>query len=65
MGVPVTVVETSPKPLPRLSVAALTVLAAVLFAFGWVAGKVSLPVGWLWAAVRVGWLDARGEEIRS
>lgn len=59
-----TVVETSPKSVPRVTVAALTVLAAVLFAFGWLVGKVSLPVGWLWAAVRVGWHDARHEEIR-
>lgn len=60
-----TVVETSPKPLPALTVVTLTVLAAVLFAFGWVVGKVSLPIGWAWAAVRVGWYEARGEEIRS
>lgn len=37
----------------------LTVLAALLFAIGWAAGLLSVLLGWVWAAVRVGWIDAR------
>ena len=37
----------------------LTVLVAVLFTVGWVAGKASLGVRWSLAAVKVGWQDAR------
>jgi hypothetical protein len=38
----------------------LTVLAAVLYAAGWAAGKVSLVLVWCWTALAVGWDDARG-----
>lgn len=59
-----TVVETSQEARrPVVAVVVLTTLAAVLFAFGWAAGKVSLPLAWLWTALRVGWHDARGEGI--
>lgn len=58
-----TVVENSPEVRTPLLVWLLTALAAVLFAVGWLVGKVSIPVGWMWAAVRVGWSDARGEEV--
>jgi uncharacterized membrane protein YciS (DUF1049 family) len=37
----------------------LTVLAAILFAFGWIAGKIALAVQWIWHALRVGFVDAR------
>ena len=57
-------VENSPEVRsPLLLVWLLTALAAVLFAVGWLVGKVSIPVGWMWAALRVGWSDARGEEV--
>jgi hypothetical protein len=37
----------------------LTCLAAVLYVLGWVAGKVALMTGWLWAGFMVGFDDAR------
>lgn len=37
----------------------LTLIAAVLYAIGWVAGKVSLLVVWCWIALAVGWDEAR------
>lgn len=37
----------------------LTALAAVLYALGWVAGKVALAAGWCWSALAVGWDEAR------
>jgi hypothetical protein len=37
----------------------LTVIAAVLYAAGWLAGLVSLLVVWCWLALAVGWDDAR------
>jgi hypothetical protein len=36
----------------------LTVLAAVLYALGWAAGKVWVVLAWLGTAVLVGWRDA-------
>jgi len=36
-----------------------TPLAAVLYAVGWVAGKVSLAAAWCWSAMAVGWDEAR------
>ena len=39
---------------------AATALAAVLYALGWLAGKVSLAATWCWAAMAVGWDEARG-----
>ncbi len=36
-----------------------TLIAAVLFAVGWVAGTLSLLVLWCWSAVAVGWDAAR------
>lgn len=36
----------------------LTVVAAVLYALGWVAGKVWVVLAWLGTAVLVGWRDA-------
>lgn len=38
---------------------ALTAIAAVLYALGWAAGKVSLVAVWCWTALAVGWDDAR------
>jgi len=47
----------------------LTVLAAVLFAVGWSAGKVVTVVGgalvWSFAAVKVGWNDGRRRHAGS
>lgn len=40
--------------------AVLTLIAAVLYAVGWLAGKVSLLAVWCWTAVAVGWDEARG-----
>lgn len=37
----------------------LTVLAALLYAPGWLTGKVFLGLAWSATAVKVGWLDAR------
>lgn len=36
----------------------LTVLAAVLYVFGWLAGLVVVGVLWCWSAMAVGWDDA-------
>ena len=36
----------------------LTVLAAVLYAVGWVVGIVAVGVKWAWSALGVGWDDA-------
>lgn len=60
-GGPVTVVEASAadRAAPAVLTVVLTVVAAVLFAVGWVVGALSVPLGWAWAAVRVGWSDAR------
>jgi hypothetical protein len=35
-----------------------TVLAAALYAIGWVAGVVAVALRWLWSALAVGWDDA-------
>jgi hypothetical protein len=43
----------------------LTVIAAVLYALGWVAGAVSLLVVWCWTALAVGWDDARNLSSRE
>lgn len=58
------VIEASPtRAMSRPTVVILTVLAAVLFGVGWLAGRIvwglSIPVGWMVAAVRVGWADGR------
>jgi fatty acid desaturase len=43
--------------------ALLTILAALFFAIGWVAGKtitvIWLSIAWSFAAVKVGWQEAR------
>lgn len=41
----------------------LTLVAAVLYAIGWIAGKVSLVTGLAWDAVAVGWDDARKRRV--
>lgn len=47
--------------------ALLTVVAAVLFAVGWLAGKVVggliTAVAWSLAAVKVGWVEARRTRV--
>lgn len=35
-----------------------TVLAALLYGVGWVAGVVAVGLTWLWSAMAVGWDDA-------
>lgn len=35
-----------------------TVLAALLYGLGWLAGVVSVALRWVWSAVQVGWDDA-------
>jgi hypothetical protein len=35
-----------------------TVLAALLYALGWVAGIAAVALAWLWSAMAVGWDDA-------
>lgn len=35
-----------------------TLLAAVLYGIGWVAGIVAVALAWLWSALAVGWDDA-------
>lgn len=37
----------------------LTVLAAILWLLGWLAGKVAGAFVWMWFAIKVGWIDAR------
>jgi hypothetical protein len=41
----------------------LTVLVAVLYVPGWVAGKLWLALAWAGAAVMVGWQDARRPRV--
>lgn len=47
----------------RFGRTALTLIAAVLFAVGWIAGKVLggiwLALAWSATAVKVGWVEAR------
>ena len=61
-------------PVDRISVEArqvhvgrvlLTVLAALFFAVGWVAGKAVLAVAWCGVAVKVGWQEARSGSTRG
>lgn len=37
----------------------VTVLLAVFYALGWLAGAAVNALAWAWAGVRVGWQDAR------
>lgn len=43
----------------------LTLIAAVLYALGWVAGCVSLLAVWCWTALATGWDDARNLRARE
>jgi hypothetical protein len=43
----------------------LLLVAAVLFALGWVAGKTVTVAVWCAVAVRVGWQDARKAQRRG
>lgn len=42
----------------RVGRALLACIAAVFFAVGWLLGKVVVAVAWLFAAVRLGWIEA-------
>lgn len=44
---------------PNLTTITAMVLAAVLFAIGWLVGIVSVPCNWCMGALRAGWYDAR------
>lgn len=48
--------QTSQAPPGR---AALVAVAGVLWLLGWLVGKVCVATVWVWAALQVGWLDAR------
>lgn len=41
----------------------LTVLAAVLFSVGWLAGALFMSLAWAGSAVRVGWRQARRGDV--
>ena len=43
----------------------LTLLVGIFWALGWLAGKATLAVGFAYAATKVGFLEARGVEVRS
>jgi hypothetical protein len=43
----------------HLGRALLTALVGVFWLLGWLAGKVTVAVGFAWAAAKVGWQDAR------
>jgi hypothetical protein len=60
----VTIVEATPRKISP-AIVTLTVVAAVLFALGWTIGKISIPMGWMLAACRVGWADARRGGVGS
>jgi hypothetical protein len=42
----------------------LTLIVGVFWLLGWLAGKVSLGIGFCWAAVKIGWKEAHGVEVR-
>ena len=44
---------------------ALTILAALLYALGWVAGIVHVALRWLWSAAAVGWDDAHRPRVHA
>jgi hypothetical protein len=48
----------------NLGRALLTLLVGVFWALGWLAGKLTLGVGFAYAAAKVGFLEARGVEVR-
>lgn len=54
-------VVAEPRPRVRLHLAPLVVLAGVLWLLGWLVGKVCVATVWVWAALKVGWSDARAQ----
>lgn len=48
----------------HLGRALLTFLVGIFWVLGWLAGKVTLVVGFAYAAAKVGFLEARGVEVR-
>lgn len=40
----------------------LVILAGVLFATGWIAGRIANGALWCWSALAVGWDSARGKD---
>jgi hypothetical protein len=49
----------------RLGRALLTLLLGVFWALGWLIGMVSVGVGFVWAAAKTGFQDARVQAGRS
>jgi hypothetical protein len=43
----------------------LTLIVGVFWLIGWLAGKASLGVGYCWAAVKIGWKEAHGVQLRG
>jgi hypothetical protein len=62
----VTVLERTQATSSRIEVRriALTVLAAALWALGWLAGKTCSAVMWVAAAILIGWTDSRAPRRR-
>jgi hypothetical protein len=61
--------RVNPRTRPiDISRAVLLPLAGLLWALGWLAGKtcaaVWLVIAWAWAALKLGWSDARGTPPR-
>lgn len=59
-----TVEAITAKPLPAPARAVLTAVAAILYGTAWLVGRIvyglAIPVGWAWAALRLGYGDGRG-----
>lgn len=51
--------ETTVTRWPKMTTLVAMVLAAVLYAIGWLVGLLSIPCNWCMGALRVGWNDAR------
>jgi hypothetical protein len=43
--------------------AVLTVIAAVFFGIGWLAGRMVFALAWCAVAVKVGWQEGRGNAV--
>ena len=48
----------------HLGRALLTLLVGVFWLLGWLVGKATLAVGFAYAAAKIGFLEARGVEVR-
>lgn len=43
----------------------LTVVAAVFFSIGWIAGAAFMAIAWCGTAVKVGWVESRHRDAAS